>query len=73
MLSGLDVTWFRIGTVAERLGRRHVNQEMVQEGMAWHYVQYSNSKELEQARQAERGLWAIKDPIPPWGGRKAAK
>ncbi|MDB5344313.1 MAG: nucH [Schlesneria sp.] len=59
------------------LGRRHINLEMVQEGMAWHYVQYSKSKELEraelQARQARRGLWADKDPIPPWEFRKAAK
>jgi endonuclease YncB( thermonuclease family) len=40
-------------------------------------VQYSKSKELAQAelasRQARRGLWADRDPIPPWEFRKAAK
>ena len=59
------------------LGRRHINLEMVQEGMAWHYVQYSKSKELDRAEQgarhARRGLWIDKDPIPPWAFRKAAK
>jgi endonuclease YncB( thermonuclease family) len=59
------------------LGRRHINLEMVQEGMAWHYVQYSKSKELasaeQNARQGNRGVWADKDPIPPWEFRKQAK
>ena len=59
------------------LERRHINLEMVQEGMAWHYLQYSKSKELEraelQARQAGRGLWADKGPVPPWEFRKAEK
>ena len=59
------------------LGRRHINLEMVQEGMAWHYVQYSKSKELARAELAARashtGLWADRDPIPPWEFRKAAK
>lgn len=59
------------------LGRRHINLEMVQEGMAWHYVRYSKSKELDraeqEARHAGRGLWADKDPVPPWEFRKEAK
>lgn len=59
------------------LGRRHINLEMVQEGMAWHYVEYSKSKELSQAelasRRAGRGLWADQDPTPPWEFRKTAK
>jgi len=56
------------------IGNRHINLEMVQDGMAWHYKQYSKSKELadaeEKARQAKKGLWADKDPIPPWEFRK---
>jgi len=56
------------------VGRRHINLEMVQDGMAWHYVQYSKSKELTaaetSARAAKRGLWADKEPMPPWEFRK---
>ena len=56
------------------VGRRHINLEMVQDGMAWHYVQYSKSKELTAAetlaRAAKRGLWADTEPMPPWEFRK---
>ncbi len=56
------------------VGRRHINLEMVQDGMAWHYVQYSKSKELTaaetSARAAKRGLWADTEPMPPWEFRK---
>ena len=58
------------------LGDRHINLEMVQDGLAWHYKQYSKSKELAQAedeaRKAKKGLWADKDkePVPPWEYRK---
>ena len=59
------------------LGKRHINLEMVQDGMAWHYVQYSKSKELtaaeEAARTAKKGLWADKEPVPPWEFRKLAR
>ena len=58
-----------------KLGDRHINLEMVQDGMAWHYKQYSRSKELadaeEQARKAKKGLWVDKEPVPPWEFRKA--
>jgi endonuclease YncB( thermonuclease family) len=56
------------------IGKRHINLELVQEGMAWHYTQYSKSKELADAegaaRKAKKGLWADKDPVPPWDFRK---
>jgi endonuclease YncB( thermonuclease family) len=56
------------------LGDRHINLEMVREGMAWHYKQYSKSKELaeaeDEARKAKKGLWADKSPEPPWEYRK---
>ena len=60
-----------------RLGKRHINLEMVQDGLAWHYKQYSKSKELaeaeETARKAKKGLWADKEPTPPWEFRKAER
>ena len=47
---------------------------MVQEGWAWHYVQYSKdallAKAEKEAREAKRGLWAGPNPIPPWEYRK---
>lgn len=56
------------------LGDRHINLEMVQEGMAWHYKQYSKSKELAdaeiEARKAKKGLWLDKEPVSPWDFRK---
>lgn len=59
------------------LGKRHINQEMVQEGMAWHYKQYDKSKSLadaeHEARAQRLGLWADKQPIPPWEFRKLEK
>lgn len=62
---------------------KDVNVELVKEGFAWHYTRYDNSPELasaeREAREAKHGLWADKDPVPPWEWRanereqKAAK
>lgn len=52
------------------IGNTLVNEKMVKDGWAWNYVRYSHSKryaELErEAREAKRGLWSGKSPIPPW-------
>lgn len=49
---------------------RWVNREIVAQGWAWQYVQYSKSKDLyeaeQQARNQKLGLWADKNPVPPW-------
>lgn len=59
------------------LDDRLINLEMVQEGLAWHYKQYSKSKELaeaeDEARKAKKGLWADKSPEPPWEFRKKGR
>ncbi len=59
------------------LGERWINLEMVAEGWAWHYRQYSKSKELEAAERGARekrlGLWADKDPVPPWEYRRPSQ
>lgn len=61
-----------IGTVIFNEG--NINREMISEGYAWHYKQYSKSKELEEleqkAREKRLGLWIDKNPIPPWEFRK---
>ncbi|MES2788113.1 MAG: thermonuclease family protein [Planctomycetota bacterium] len=56
---------------------RDVNAELVREGMAWHYKQFSKDAELSkletQAREAKRGLWADPAPVAPWDFRKAKR
>lgn len=56
------------------VGRRCVNKQLVQKGLAWHYKKYSKSilyAELEsKARQDRIGLWTDKDPMAPWLFRK---
>lgn len=79
-----DVTVRKTGT--DRYGRTlgtilvdgtDVNAEMVKAGMAWHYKQFSKDKELArleiEAREAKAGLWADKEPVPPWEWRKLPK
>jgi endonuclease YncB( thermonuclease family) len=60
-----------IGTIY--LDDRNINKEMVEEGWAWHYKQYSDDEDLAAAERgakaAGRGLWADPKPIPPWDYR----
>jgi endonuclease YncB( thermonuclease family) len=54
-----------------------INQTMVKEGFAWHFTKYSKDptlKKLERdARDAQIGIWSIRDPIAPWEYRKNKK
>jgi len=50
-----------------------LNEELVRAGHAWVYERYCHIRDCNQwrelerrARQAERGLWAQSDPVPPW-------
>lgn len=51
-----------------------INLEMVRQGFAWAYVDFSPPaeymKEQEAAKRAGKGLWADKQPVPPWEFRK---
>ncbi len=51
-----------------------VNVQLVQEGLAWHYRQFSDSNILAaveaQARAKQAGLWADAEPRPPWEFRR---
>jgi endonuclease YncB( thermonuclease family) len=63
-------------TVAElSIDGHSINEEQVQNGMAWEYSHYHSNKTyiaLEaEARSAHRGLWADANPTPPWEWRKA--
>jgi endonuclease YncB( thermonuclease family) len=64
-------------TVAEIIlpDGRNLNRELVRAGLAWWYQRYARHDavlaELEvEARAPQRGLWADKNPIPPWKFRR---
>ena len=56
-----------------------VDLEQVRRGMAWHYKAYAREQtpeqrqsyaaSEEQAREAQRGLWADPHPVAPWDFR----
>jgi micrococcal nuclease len=54
-----------------------LNRRLVQAGLAWHYVRYSDDATLaaleQQARQKKLGLWADPAPVPPWEFRAARR
>ncbi len=57
---------------------KNVNLVQVETGMAWWYRDYAKKaadfqKAEEQARTKKLGLWANKDPVPPWQWRKEKK
>jgi hypothetical protein len=47
-----------------------VNADRLRNGFAWRFDKYSKSKKLAdlqaKAKAEKLGLWADKDPIPPW-------
>ena len=78
----VNVTWSKLDIYQRLLahitvGGQWVNKEMVAEGWAWHYVQYSKDQQLAAAqitaRSTRKGLWATKNPVAPWEWRKRPK
>ena len=60
------------------LGGAWLNLQMVSEGWAWHYKQYSKDKQLAdaetKARASRKGLWADPNqPTPPWEFRRGKR
>jgi endonuclease YncB( thermonuclease family) len=57
-----------------RLGERDLSEEMVRAGLAWHYTFHSSDRTLarleREAREAGRGLWRDREPVPPWDWRR---
>ena len=51
--------------------------ELVKNGWAWHYIQYSKDKTLQQmedkARKSKIGLWQDPNPVAPWEWRESRK
>lgn len=61
------------------VGGTDVNAQLVSQGAAWVYRQYSKDRSLidleDQARKAKRGLWSLPESerMPPWEWRKAGR
>ena len=57
-----------------KIGSRWINKELVEEGYAWHYKQYSKDQELTEAeanaKKEAKGLWISHNPMPPWEYRR---
>jgi endonuclease YncB( thermonuclease family) len=65
------------------VGGVDVGLEQIRRGMAWHFKRYENeqgaedraaySAAEEEARQAGRGLWRDRSPVPPWEWREGRR
>jgi endonuclease YncB( thermonuclease family) len=59
------------------LDDRYINKELVAEGYAWVYRQYTTDPLLlineGAARLNDTGLWIDDDPIPPWDWRRGER
>lgn len=63
--------------------RTDAGRTLIEEGLAWHYVQYTKTQPSDEAlgdasaeaaaRGEKRGLWADLEPQAPWDYRKARK
>lgn len=55
----------------------NLNQQLVKNGLAWHYLKYSKDTILQsledQAKKDKVGLWADKNAISPWQWRANKK
>ena len=60
------------------LGKKNINLQMVEEGLAWHYAYFApDAKNLaaaeKAARKARRGLWQDKNPVNPYEFRTQSR
>jgi len=69
--------YHRLIAVVANHKKQIVNQEMVKQGMAWHFRKYSKNQLYSQleatARKNKIGLWIDAHPVAPWEWRKPQK
>ena len=73
-LFGYDKYRRRLGDIVLEDGTS-LSQQLLKNGLAWWYQKYaSENKALQslekEAKDRKLGLWADKEPIPPWAYRK---
>lgn len=61
-----------VGVVQVAGNAKSVNEELVEQGLAWAYRRYSTAyvEDESEARRARRGLWSLPNPQPPWDFRR---
>ena len=56
------------------IGDLCVNNELLKQGLAWHYKKYNHDPALASletnARAKKAGIWSQSAPVPPWVFRK---
>lgn len=56
---------------------RILNREIIKSGYGWQFTKYSKDETLAKLQRAAkahgRGLWSVKNPIPPWEFRERLK
>lgn len=56
---------------------KDLSEELLKNGLAWHYKRYSNKEYLGNlemiAKESGKGLWSVANPIAPWEWRKQKK
>ncbi|QPH37848.1 thermonuclease family protein [Pedobacter endophyticus] len=64
----------RLIAVVVNIRKQNVNQEMIKQGMAWHFKKYSKDTVYAQlevrARRNKIGLWKDAQAVAPWDWRK---
>jgi micrococcal nuclease len=72
--NGEDIHGRTLGVIFGEDDSLNMNREMVREGMAWNYVDYSMDKELpkleNEAREKHIGIWSLYHYLEPWEYRK---
>ncbi|MGV8991277.1 MAG: thermonuclease family protein [Thiobacillus sp.] len=83
-----QIDWQKLDRYGRVIGKvlvngQDVNLEQVRRGCGWHYKKYQNEQSLDdrlsynsaevEARSSRVGLWADKEPMPPWEWRKAGR
>lgn len=63
------------------LAEKNINRQMIHQGYAWRHASECRKASFcvewnrvqNEARKARRGLWSIKEPIPPWEWQKGKR
>jgi endonuclease YncB( thermonuclease family) len=67
----------RLIAVVINVKKQVVNQEMIKQGMAWHFKRYSKDEAYARlelnARKNKVGIWRDANPIAPWEWRNTPK
>jgi endonuclease YncB( thermonuclease family) len=54
-----------------------VNEQLIREGLAWHFLRYSQDSTLAaaevSARAAKKNIWSMPNPVAPWDFRSAQR